>query len=151
MIDLIKPKTIEIEDIDGEKHTYTISRVPATVGRELVAKYPVVNLPKVGDYQVSEETMLLLMRYVEVDVNGSPMRLTTKALVDNHVPDATVLLKLEYHMMNYNTGFFANGDRQSFLDYLISRAASSIMPMLTPFLQQLSQAITPPIQNSKRR
>src|SRR5690606_31288520 len=142
MIDLIKPKQITLEDLDGDKHTYTISRVPATVGRELVAKYPIANMPKVGDYQTSEETMLLLMRYVEIDVNGAPMRLTTKALVDNHVPDATVLLKLEYHMMNYNTGFFANGDRQSFLDYLISKAASSIMPMLTPFLQQLSQVVS---------
>lgn len=156
-MELIKPKEITISDLDGVEHTYTISRVPATVGRELIAKYPTSNMPKIGEYSVSEETMLLMMRFVEVSAGDRQIRLSTKALVDNHVPDATLLLKLEYQMLNYNTNFFTNGDRSGFLDYLISKALSSISPMLIRLSEQLSQVVTQvtpssePASTSKRR
>ena len=53
MSDLIKPKEITITDLDGDEKTFIISRLPATVGREVLAKYPVANAPKLGDYGVS--------------------------------------------------------------------------------------------------
>ena len=148
-MELIKPVEIELEDLDGNMHAYTISRVPATVGRELIAKYPTSNMPKIGEYKTSEETMLLMMKFVEVNAGDRQIRLSTKALVDNHVPDATTLLKLEYKMLNYNTNFFTNGDRQGFLDYLISKAMSSISPMLIRLSEQLSQVVTQASQSSE--
>lgn len=36
---LIKPKEITITDADREEHTFIISRLPATIGREILAKY----------------------------------------------------------------------------------------------------------------
>lgn len=145
MADLIKPKSVEIDNKDGEAKTFTISKMPATVAREVVAKYPTSALPKIGDYQTSEETMLLMMGYVSVDIGGRDQRLSTKALVDNHVEDVTQLLRLEFEMINYSTGFFRNEKGSGFLDSLLSKLATSIIPQLTPFLQQLlAQASRPP-------
>lgn len=140
MTDLIKPRTILVANKDGEEKEFTISRLPATVAREVIAKYPTSALPKIGDYKTSEETMLLMMRYVAVDIDGRQQRLTTKALVDNHIDDVTQLLRLEYQMIEENTGFFGSGSRQGFLDSLLQKLLHSIMPTLTPLLQQLSQA-----------
>jgi hypothetical protein len=53
MADLIKPQTIKVKDRDGIEHSCVISRLPATVGREILAKYPVANVPKLGDYGTS--------------------------------------------------------------------------------------------------
>ncbi|MBC8653148.1 hypothetical protein GQR86_07550 [Providencia vermicola] len=55
---LIKPKEVAIKDVDGVEKIFVISRLPATVGREILAKYPLSNAPKIGDYEVSKEAML---------------------------------------------------------------------------------------------
>ena len=88
---MIEPKEIEIR---GKK--YVISKVPATVGREILFKYPTSNIPKVGDYQVSQDIMLKLMSYVGVITpDGQTIELKTQSLVDNHIPNAEVLILLE--------------------------------------------------------
>lgn len=138
MADLIKPRTVSIANKDGEEKEFTISRLPATVAREVVAKYPTSALPKIGEYKTSEETMLLMMRYVAVDVDGREQRLSTKALVDNHVDDVVQLLRLEFEMLESNTGFFGRAGKRGFLDSLLQKLLSSIMPTLTPLLAQLS-------------
>lgn len=46
MLDLIKPLEIEVKDIDGELHKFIISRLPAVVGREILAKYIGGTMPK---------------------------------------------------------------------------------------------------------
>jgi hypothetical protein len=139
-MELIKPKTVMVANRDGVEKAFIISRLPATVGREVVAKYPLANIPKLGDYKTSQETMLLMMKYVAVDLDGRQQTLSTQALVDNHVDDAIQLLRLEYQMLEENTGFFGDGGRRGFLDSLLQKLLSSIMPMLTPLLDQLSQA-----------
>lgn len=148
-MDLIKPRTIAVENKDGESKEFIISRLPATVAREVVAKYPTASLPKIGDYQTSEETMLLMMRYVAVVLEDREIRLTTKALVDNHVDDVVQLLRLEYQMLEENTGFFGSGGTSGFLDSLIRKVLRSIMPTLTPLLQQLSAQATQATPSSK--
>lgn len=149
MSDLIKPRTVSIEDKDGVAKEFVISRLPATVAREVVAKYPTSALPKIGDYQTSEETMLLMMRYVAVEVDGQLMRLTTKGLVDNHVNDVVQLLRLEFEMLEENTNFFGRAGKRGFLDSLLQKLLSSVMPMLTPLLAQLSAQDSQPTQSSK--
>lgn len=149
-MDLIKPRTILVADRDGVEKEFIISRLPATVAREVIAKYPLSNIPKVGDYAVSEEVMLIMMRYVAVMVDGVEMKLSSKALVDNHVNDGIQLLRLEVQMIEENTGFFGLGGKQGFLDYLLKRFSQSITPMLTHLLGQLSQADSSPSQNSKQ-
>lgn len=147
MADLIKPRTVSVENKDGEAKDFVISRLPATVAREVVAKYPTSALPKIGDYQTSEDTMLLMMRYVAVEVDGKLLPLSTKGLVDNHVDDVVQLLRLEFEMLQENTNFFPRAGKRGFLDSLLQKLLSSAMPMLTPLLQQLLAQDSPPTRN----
>ncbi|MFU1907763.1 hypothetical protein ACLQ81_17175, partial [Bordetella avium] len=138
MADLIKPRSVMIADRDGVEKEFIISRLPATAAREVIAKYPLSNIPKLGDYATSEEVMKKLMSYVAVNVDGRELRLTTQALIDNHVVDGIQLLKLEVEMIEENTGFFGRGGQRGFLDCLLEKLLQSAMPMLTRFLEPSS-------------
>lgn len=132
---MIEPKEIEIR---GKK--YVISKVPATVGREILFKYPTSNIPKVGDYQVSQDIMLKLMSYVGVITpDGQTIELKTQSLVDNHIPNAEVLILLEKEMFKYNFDFFQNGNASDFLTMLEKRATQKGSEILTTLLERLSQ------------
>ena len=128
-MDLIQPKEIEV---NGK--IYRISKFPATVGREIVAKYPVSNMPKLGDYKVSEEVMLKLMSYVEVVLPERSIRLSTQELVNNHVPDWETLAQLEWEMLSYNCSFLTNGKSLSFFEKLAHLAEQKISEILTASL-----------------
>ncbi len=137
MADLIKEKQVSITDRDGVEHAYIISRLPATVGREVMAKYPVSNMPRVGDYEVSEAIMVKLMSYVAaVASTGGQIRLQTKALIDNHVPDAQALARLEAGMIEYNFDFFDKGKASAFL----KKFAPMLKQLITSTLMDLSAA-----------
>lgn len=140
---LIDPKEITIE-YEGEELKYNISKFPATVGREIISKYPIANMPKIGDYAVSEDTMLKLMKHVERVYPDRVQELTNKALVDNHVPSWEVLAKLELLMIDYNCSFFRNGKGLDFLKKLQSLAEPKIIEMLTVLSGKLSQAVKQP-------
>ena len=152
---LIKPKDIEIKDVDGEMHTIVISRLPATLGREILAKYPLSNAPKIGDYEISKEAMLKMMAHVAVVRDGAEICLKTQTLIDNHVPDGEALIRLELEMLRYNTSFFGNAGSKGFLPFLpyllgkISDSLPSIIKMLMDSLQSSSQKNSPASQNSK--
>lgn len=132
---MIQPKEIIINDKE-----FTISKVPATVGREILFLYPVSNIPKIGDYPHSEEAMMKFMSYVAVKKpDGSLLQLSTKALIDNHVPDAITLVKLEYEMFKYNFDFFFNTDASTFYQKFEQTAMEKATKMLTGLLEQLSK------------
>jgi len=104
---LLEPKDVEITTLKGEQRTYVISKFPAIAGREIVAKYPLTAIPKLADYSGNEAVMFQLMAYVAVKLpSGVDQPLSTKALIDNHVPDWETLVKIEIEMMKYNTSFF---------------------------------------------
>ena len=67
---MIEPKEITVETQKGEKRVYILSKFPAVQGREIIAKYPLSAMPKLGDYAVNEETMLKLMAFVAVPREG---------------------------------------------------------------------------------
>lgn len=129
---MIKAKEIEVR---GRK--YTISKLPATVGREVLFKYSTSNLPKVGDYKDSDYIMQKLMSYVAVNVEGREIQLTTEDLINNHIPDAETLILLEKEMMKYNYDFFTDGKASSFLQMLAERTEAKTTEMLTLFLDKL--------------
>lgn len=141
-MNLIQPKEVTIE-FEGEELKFNISKFPATVGREIISKYPISNMPKIGDYKVSEETMLLLMKYVERVYPDRVQELSNKALVDNHIPSWEVLAKLEVLMIDYNCSFFRNGKGLDFLKKLQTLAEPKIIEMLTVLSGKLSQAAKP--------
>lgn len=140
---MIEPKEIEIK---GKK--YIISKLPATVGREVLFKYPTSNLPKVGDYNVSQEIMLKLLSYVAVELeDGRQIQLNTQSLIDNHVPSAEALILLEKEMFVYNFDFFHDGTASAFLAALEKRAIAKGSEILTTLLGQLSRQVKQPSTN----
>jgi hypothetical protein len=96
------------KEINGKK--FILSKFPAVAGREIAAIYTDGVLHKSNDYALSESTMLKLMCYVGIPMdNGQPLKLTTRALVDNHTGDWETLVKIEKEMMEYNCSFFKEG------------------------------------------
>ena len=126
MANLIKPLEIEVKDIDGNLHKYTISRLPAVAGREILAKYLGGTMPKIGDYKDNHESMLKMMKYVAVEIDGQLQTLQTQALIDNHIPDTECLLRLEIEMIRHNTSFFGNAGSSKLLDFLLQKIKASI-------------------------
>ncbi len=150
---LIKPKEITVIDSDRQQHTFIISRLPATIGREILAKYPLSNAPKIGDYEVSKEAMLKMMAYVAVEKEGQEIYLKISTLIDNHVPDGEALIRLELEMLKYNTSFFGNGGSQNFLQYLLGKLSGSLPSIIKTLMASLpssSQPASPLSQNSKQ-
>lgn len=151
MAELIKPKEVTLKDSDGGEKTFIISKIPAVDARKVLAMYPVANMPKVGDYSVSEEAMYLLMKYVAVQVTEErQQQLTSRALIDNHVSDGEQLMRLEMAMLQYNTSFFQNGGNSDFFAAIIRKYLPLITKTLMDSLPQLSRRATPPSPNSKR-
>lgn len=144
-MNLIEPKELTLTTQAGVEKTFLLSKFPAIAGREIVAKYPVTNMPKVGEYQQSEEVMLKLMAHVAVvNSDGTPQRLTTRALVDNHVGDWETLAKIEWSQLEYNVSFFAKGRSSDFYEHLIAQAQPWITKILTALSGPSSQAGKPP-------
>ena len=143
---LIKPLDITITDIDGIERSYRISRFPAVVGLEIIAKVPsnIATLSKQLPHL--KELVLQMCKYVAVDAptddgGTHEITLSTQALIDNHVPDGQTLLRLLFELMRYNTSFFGRAD-QSIQDFLMAKLAA-LYPKVIPMLTQLSQQLSP--------
>lgn len=131
-MELLQPKEISIPDGDGNERIFILSKFDAVAGREIVFQYPMTALPKVGDYKLNEELMFKLMSYVAVpSENGTPLRLTTRALVNNHCPDWESLYAVEKEMMKYNCSFFRNGRISNFFDDVAQIFKAKITEILT--------------------
>lgn len=149
---LIKPEEAPFKGVgnDGKEITYILSNFDAVNGREIIALYPTSGLPKIGDYAVSKATMLKLMTYVAVkQANGDLLRLSTEALVNNHVPDWETLAKIEMAMMEKNCSFFRDGRSWDFFDNLAQILLQKLSAMLIHSSAPSSTADTPPSTNSE--
>lgn len=139
LVEFLEPETIEIETSEGKKKTFVISRAPATDGREILFSYPTAHVPKLGDYPSAEKAMLQLLSFTAaVTDGGQPIRLMTKALINNHVSDPEMLLRLEYRMLEKNFGFFKTGLTSIFSDGISPKLKAWISQTLTVFSEQLS-------------
>ena len=127
----------KVVTIDGKE--FIISKLPATVGREIVAKYAAggKNILFGGDYEVSEKVMLKLMSYVAVNVEGRLIEVKTEELINNHIKSAMTLIKLEKEMMSYNFDFFTPDTISDFLTRLTKLADKESMRILTDLLGKL--------------
>lgn len=143
---MIEPKEIELKDSHGDVRRFLISKFPAVAGREIIAKYPIALMPKIGDYQVSEETMLKAMCYVArvPDGGSDPIMLTTRALVDNHVDGWEMLARLEYALMEYNVSFFGQGLNSASFESLTRKAVEWISKTLMDYSARSSSPSKPP-------
>lgn len=138
---MLQPKEQPITLADGTEKTFILSKFPAVEGREIVTQYPLSALPKLGDYAVNEAIMLKLLSYVGVPMEGNaaPLMLTTKALVNNHVPDFEALMRLEAAMLEYNCSFFGNGKVLTFFEVIAAKCQTLLSKTLTDSLQQFSK------------
>ena len=136
------------KEIDGK--TYIISKFPAVAGREIVAKYPLSGMPKLGDYAVNEETMLKLMKYVCVITPSGQLALSSKDLIDNHIQSWETLARLEWTMLEYNCSFFRDGRISSFFRDFLQKLPAWISKTLTGLSVPLSPVDLQPTENSKK-
>lgn len=141
-MDLIKPKLVTVKSLDGDEKTFYISRFPTVQGREIITQWPVSALPKVGDYKANEAIVLTMMEFVAVAAPDG-QRLTTRALVDNHVSDAEMLMQLEKALLLYNTSFFGDGKTLSFFGNLKATLKAFLIETLTDLSAASSKAEKP--------
>jgi hypothetical protein len=144
---LNQPKEVAIKTQSGEERKYILSKFPAIQGREIVMQYPVSAVPRIGDYGVNQETMIKLMAFVAVETPNGVLPLTTRALIDNHVPDWETLARLEAAMLEYNCSFFQDGKISSFLENIEAKALALITSTLTALSQQSSVQAKPQSMN----
>ena len=52
-MDMLQPKEFKTTDQSGTERTYILSKFPAVQGREIISKYPLSAMPKLGDYAVN--------------------------------------------------------------------------------------------------
>lgn len=146
-MNLLEPKLIEING-----RAFIISKYPATVGREIMLKYPLSNIPKLGDYKAGEEVMYKSLSYTAVpkpkptDIQDC-VHLSTRELLDNHVGDWETLVKLEYAILEYNCSFLQNGLISNFLSDISQNIPQWATKILTDSLQQLSRKEEQPSTN----
>lgn len=143
---------LEQKEITINDRVYILSKFPAVAGREIVTQYPISAVPKLGDYQTNKEIMLKIMCYVGVKVNNSntTLWLKTEDLVNNHIPDWELLMKIEWTMMEYNCSFFQNGKISNFLDSMTENLPGWISKTLMPLLEPLSAKTKPRSKNLKK-
>lgn len=145
MAELLNPKTVFVEDRNGNKHGYVVGQFPAITGREIAAKYPtsIAALAKQWEenqYGENEKIMLKAMSFVDkILEDGSMLRLTTAALIDNHVPDAECLMRLEKELLEHNFSFFEKFTRSISSGGMLQNTIKLIMSTLTHSLQQSSK------------
>lgn len=132
---LLYPKEVEV---NGK--TFILSKFPAVAGREIVTQYPLTAIPKIGEYKSNETIMLKLMGYVAVKAGDGMIRLTTRELIDNHVPDWETLAQLEIGMIEYNCSFFGDGRASAFFEGFALKVKAFLTQTLTDSLAQSSQA-----------
>lgn len=141
---LIKPTEVTIKSIDDGEKEFRISRVPATQGREIFTQYMPTAMPKIGDYKSNEKLMKMLMCFVDVKAaDGSWIRLNNEVVLNSHVTDWEMLVKIELEMVKYNTNFFSPEKLSSALSKLNQTLPDRIMSMLNRLSGQLSAKSKP--------
>ncbi len=142
MSNFLHPKDVEI----GGK-VFVLSKFPAVAGREIITQYPLTAIPKVGEYKANEAMMLKLMCFVGVRTGDKVLALSTRELIDNHIPDWETLAQIEVGMIEYNCSFFGDGRASTFFDGIALKVKEFLTQTLTDSLAQSSQAGKPPSAN----
>lgn len=142
---MLQTQTIEIETDSGEKKDYILSKFNCIEGREILTQYPLTGTPKLGAYADNEKLMMRVLAHVGVPTpDGQTLKLTSRALITNHVPDATTLLKIEYEMFKYNYSFFRDGGLFEVLRVLLEHIKPALIQTSTLSSESSLAAGSPP-------
>lgn len=138
---LLEPKTVTITTSGGKSKDFVISKFPAIQGREIISKYPATvaaSIPKIGDYAMSEDTMMKVMAFCAVELSpGNHVPLQTMDLINQHCGDWETLVRLEFAALRYNCDFFGSGSSFDFFETIGPKLQPWISKILTDFLPQL--------------
>lgn len=133
---LLNPKEIEIK---GCK--FIISQMPCTVAQEVAFKLPPGLIPIMGNFTQAEEMYVKMLSFCErVYDDGRHIKLISKDIIDNNLPDFETLLLLEKEVIEYNFGFFDTEKLLTLLNGLLSRVESKVSGILTDLLDRLLSA-----------
>jgi len=100
---LLEPKETTI---GGKK--ILLSKLPATVGREVLLSYiDGVSGKKLDFDKVPVEKSIRLLSYASVKVGESWLRLETKAVIDAHISNVMDYVALETAMLGHSMDFSA--------------------------------------------
>lgn len=141
-----------IDPQSGKEFTYILSKFDAISGREIISKYLMSNMPKLGDYAVSEEVMLKLMKHVAVPMPGTDLGylpLSTHALYINHVPNWELGGHIEKAMVEYNASFFTAGKISTFFEDLAQKFIQKTFGISTQFSAPSSPQDLQPSKSSE--
>ncbi len=132
---MIEPKEVIVE---GKQ--FIIHKFPALAGREIMTQYPISDIPKGDEYKVHEALVLKMMAFVGVKIEGAstPLMLTTRELIDNHVTSWSMCIGIERAIAEYNSGFFPDGRPSTFLEDIAQKLISSITKTSTDLSEQSS-------------
>lgn len=144
---LIQPKEYYNEKAGG---TFILSKFPATVGREIMLKYPMYNAPLLFDFLKSDEAMMLVMRHVAKQLPDRQIILENKTLLDQHIsPGLHHLLEVEWAELKYNFDFFESGSLSDIWKILREGLEGSAVRILTHFVDSSSLNMPQPSANSE--
>lgn len=139
---LLEPKKIEIEDkVADKKNTFIISKIPAFEAMGLMVQ----DLPSLvlninsGNREKIEKFTVEVLNYVAIEKDGQTIRLSTKALINNHCPSFETISLLLAQMIDYNTSFFRDGRSLNFLKRLEALATAKVTEILTTLSDRLLQ------------
>lgn len=135
---LIKPEELKVTTLDGVELTFTIHRLPSTVGREIAYQYLQANMPAVGNYEKSKELRDKLMSYVTVKIGDIETPLSSDELIDNQCHDWQTADKIEDAMLRYNCDFLAEGKASIFSMLCQAAVKAYLTPISIPSSEQSS-------------
>lgn len=143
MTQMRDPKEITVTDGNEKERIFTLTKMPAFEGFEIMARYPASlvssTIPKIADWQLVNELQLKIMKYVYVSINGRPVPLSTRDLIDNHTGDWECLAKLIAAEVEYNNSFFRKGIVSNFF----AEVAQTMIRKITETLRQSSESSSP--------
>lgn len=142
-MELLEPKSYTSRR-SGE---FILSKFPCVEGREIFMNYPIMNLPKIGDYPNSEKLMYKLMSFVEKVTPERNIRLENPILVRQHVRYWSDLIMIEWEMLKYNFDFLETGEFSAFLQMLSSQVDKKATKILTGLLATSSQKNSQPTES----
>ena len=138
------------KDIEIRGHKFHIKQMSATMGRKMLLEYPKQNMPKIGNYNNSEELMLEVMKdCVQIELSNGAKLALDKTLIDQHL-DLDTLIELEREVLAYSSDFFTKESLYSFVGAIGEILLNQFNQILIAILQESSQKESLPSTNSKQ-
>jgi len=105
---MIEKPLIDEKQTEVGGKTFLLSKIPSIASREILMNY---SAGEKGELAAdSTKTILRMLSYCSVDIAGTFQRLSTAEFIDAQIPSVKDLMKLEAEMLEYNFGFFGQGE-----------------------------------------